>query len=81
MAHVYYHCGGVGEEIGVSEPTIKKYSRLNYAVAFNSEGLSEEDTEKINKEIHKARWKLYCKIASITGDPIHYTPVSQHHDY
>jgi hypothetical protein len=80
---VWHHCGGVGDEVdeitltsGEHSKQLKKYSRLNLAIAFNSHGLTDQQIEKANKKIMKYREKIYEAVAQ-AGEQIHAYPPTE----
>jgi hypothetical protein len=87
MSHVAsHHCGGVGEivgEIAISSggntKPLPKYSRLNLAIALNTEGLTHEEAERLDRKIMKYRMKIYNAVAQ-AGETIHAAPPT-HHDW
>ena len=87
MTHVAsHHCGGGGEIVGEISITsgehskpLPKYSRLNLAIALNTDGLTHEQAEKLDRKIMKYRLKIYAAVAR-AGEQIHAAPPT-HHDW
>lgn len=78
MAHVWYHCGTVGELQGEIPIVIKDGATLNFAAALKRRDETDAEWERKGKKLKKMVDKFYAEFAH-PGDPVAYHPPSYVH--